>query len=100
MKPGVYNSEDPDGEFGIKNMPDSWISIDRNWVDVEYNEWQIKAEVVKYLDGSTKVNAVKFLSSVDEIEFMESVDTELHPKDDYIDIKYKKMIKVLESQLC
>lgn len=99
MKPGIYNPDDPDGEFGIKNMPDRWISIERNWVDTEYNDWQIKAEVVKYLDGSVIVNAVRFLSSVDEIDFIESVDRdgELDPS---IDEKFNKMIKVLESQLC
>lgn len=97
MKPGIYNPEDPDGEFGIKNMPDHWISIEREWIDTEYNNWQIKAEVVKYLDGSVKVNAIKFLSSLDEIEFVESIDENY---DESIDEKWNKMIRVLESQLC
>jgi hypothetical protein len=99
MKPGIYNPDDPDGEYGVKNMPDNWISIERNWIDTEYNDWQIKAEVVKYLDGSVIVNAVKFLSSVDEIDFIESVDRD-GELDSSIDEKYNKMIKVLESQLC
>lgn len=100
MKPGVYNSDDPDGEFGIQNMPDSWVSVERNRHDIEYNGWQLNVEIVKYLDGSVRCNSVKFLSSVDEIEFVESIDDDIMIYDDYITEKYNKMVKYIEVQLC
>lgn len=100
MKPGTYNPDDADGEFGIQNMPDSWVSIDRNWIDTEYQEYPIQVEVVKYLDGSVRVNAIKFIHSKDEINFIESVDTDQTMYESSIDDKFDKMLKVLESQLC
>ena len=84
MKPGVYNPDDPDGEFGIRNMPDHWISIERNWHDMEYNDMPLKVEIVKYLDGSICCNAIKFLNSIDEISFIESVDDDTMIYDDPI----------------
>jgi hypothetical protein len=100
MKPGVYDPDDPDGEFGIQNMPDSWISIERNRHDIEYNGWQLNVEIVKYLDGSIRCNAVKFLNPLHQNEFLESVDDESMRFDDYITEKYDKMVKYIESQLC
>ena len=99
MKPGVYNSDDPDGEFGIKNMPDSWISIERNWHDIEYDGFPLKVEIVKYLDGSVCCNCIKFVNSIDEISFVESVD-DVMIYDDPIQEKFKKLINYIESQLC
>jgi hypothetical protein len=96
MEEGIYNSEDPDE---IQNLPDYKIGIERNWHNIEYENYQLKVEIVKYLDGSIRCNAIKFLSSLDEISFVESID-DVIIYDDPIQEKFNKLIKFVESQLC
>lgn len=94
MIEGVYNNDDPDE---IQKIPDFMVSLCREWKDVEYGDYQLKVEVVNYLDGSTRVNAVKFLNRLDEIEFLESFDEKI---DKSLNEKCQKFWKRLESMLC
>jgi hypothetical protein len=101
MKAGTYNPDDPEGEFGIQNMPDSWIPLHREWHDFEYGEYDLKVEIVKYLDGSVKCNAIRFIDPAHEMEFLEAAMDFLdgggfEDKDD----KFTNMWKSIESQLC
>ena len=98
MKPGTYDQTDPDGEFGIQHMPDSMISLERNWYDFDYDGIQLKVEIVKYLDGTTCCNGVEFLDPVQQIRFLESIDGDQMTFTVDVDEKLQKLFLAAESK--